>query len=89
MSDVETFISALAICLEKKMRRVLNFAFSTVLLLSMAAPGLAQVEEPEPEPKSYVMSYFIVGAGIGLGLVAVCRASSRRKEVRKPEEKSE
>lgn len=67
------------------MRRLFAHLSCGLVWLAMVAPCFAQVKPEEEEPKSYVMAYFIVGAGIGLGLVAVCRSSTRRKEVRKPE----
>lgn len=68
------------------MRHAYTFLTSTFISLVAAMPALAQAAAEESEaPKSYVMSYFAVGLGIALGLVAVCRGSSRRKEVRKPE----
>ena len=67
------------------MRFATRFVYSTLLCLSiMAVPGFAQ-EAEEEAGKGYVMSYFLVGGGIGFGLVAVCRASKRRKEVRRPD----
>ncbi len=67
------------------MRRLLAHLNCGLVWLAMVAPCLAQAEAEEEAGKSYVMSYFIVGAGIGLGLVAICRSSTRRKEVRKPD----
>lgn len=58
---------------------------SALICLISSAPVLAQVGAEEEAPKSYVMPYFIVGLGITLGLVAVCRPSSRAKTVRRPE----
>ena len=42
-------------------------------------------QEDEEAVKSYVAPYFIVGLGIALGLVAICKSAGRRKEVRRPE----
>ena len=69
------------------MRAVARFLYTTLLCFSLlAAPCVAQESSEEEEAgKSYVMSYFLVGGGIGLGLVAVCVASKRRKDVRKPD----
>lgn len=41
--------------------------------------------EEEEAGKSYVQSYFIVGLGITLGLVAICKSAGRRKKVRPKE----
>ena len=67
------------------MRNASKLAATFFIMLCTAMPAAAQVESEEEAPKSYVMSYFAVGLGIGLGLVAVCRSSKRRKDVRKPE----
>jgi len=65
------------------MRRVLQ---SLLIATALAVPAFAQADSDKEEPvKSYVMPYFIVGAGIALGLVAVCRASNRSKVVRAPD----
>jgi len=50
-----------------------------------AAPSFAQVMGSEAVEKSYVSSYFIVGLGVALGIVAICSGSKRRAEVRRPE----
>lgn len=67
------------------MRRIRSKTFSILFLLVAAAPCLAQATATEGTAKSYVTSYFIVGLGVALGLVAVCRGSKRRAEVRKPD----
>ena len=67
------------------MRRTRSKALSILFLLFVAAPSLAQAPATEGTEKSYVTSYFIVGLGVALGLVAVCRGSKRRAEVRKPD----
>jgi|GEM_PF-4748951 len=66
------------------MRHYLTLIAAHLICLFSALPAWAQKPEEEPE-KGYVMSYFIVGLGIALGLVAVCRPSKRSKNVRKPE----
>lgn len=66
------------------MRNAYTFLTSTFICLFSSMPAFAQAAAEEEPEKSYVMSYFAVGLGIALGLVAVCRNSSRRKEVRKP-----
>ena len=63
--------------------RLLLISFGVWLVT--VAPCLAQATGEEPEVKSYVTSYFLVGLGIALGLVAICRPSKRRKEVKRPE----
>lgn len=67
-----------------KIGQRLTLLNSCLICLLSAAPVLAQTAEEEA-PKSYVMPYFIVGLGIALGLVAVCRPSKRAKNVRRPE----
>lgn len=64
------------------MRHVIQ---SLLFALVFAAPCLAQAEPEPEEPKSYVMPYFVVGGGIALGLVAICRPGKRSKTVRAPE----
>lgn len=66
------------------MRHYLTLLSAHLICLFAALPAWAQEAEEEPE-KGYVMSYFIVGLGIALGLVAVCRPAKRAKRVRKPE----
>ena len=66
------------------MRHYLTLIAANLICLYSALPAWAQEAEEEPE-KGYVMSYFIVGLGITLGLVAVCRPANRAKNVRKPE----
>lgn len=68
-------------------RRITHLGIGWMLLLATAAPTLAQVQAEEPPEKSWVLSYFLVGLGVTLGLVSVCRMSKRQKEVRKPESK--
>lgn len=74
---------------EKSMRQ--KFSHTATLVCSFlicvcsACPALAQAADEKDVPKSYVMPYFIVGLGITLGLVAVCRPSKRAKNVRRPE----
>lgn len=68
------------------MLRSLNrIVFSLSLTLWSASLCLAQAGGEEEGPKSYVASYFIVGLGITLGLLAICKSAGRRKEVKKPE----
>ena len=67
------------------MKRLVYSVHAILLSLAFAFPCWAQEAAEEEEAKSYVMSYFIVGLGVTLGLVAVCRASKRRKDVRKVE----
>lgn len=68
------------------MQPLKRFLTTLTITFGPAVLCFAQAAAEEEElPKSYVASYFIVGLGIALGLVAVCRASGRRKEVRKPE----
>ena len=60
---------------------LLVFTLSGVSLgQSTAATG-----EEEEAAKSYVQSYFIVGLGITLGIVAICKSAGRRKKVKAPE----
>ncbi len=66
------------------MKRLYHTFLSTIVWLGPTAMCFAQQAEEEVE-KSYVASYFIVGLGLTLGLVAVCTGAGRRKEVRKPE----
>ena len=57
-----------------------------ILMLPMtAAPSFAQGMGSEAVEKSYVLSYFIVGLGVALGIVAICSGSKRSAEVRRPE----
>ena len=68
------------------MKRLYHTILSTIICLGPAAMTFAQEAAAEEEVgKSYVASYFIVGLGLTLGLVAVCTSAGRRKEVRKPE----
>lgn len=67
------------------MRRITHLVTGWMFLLMAVAPALAQVEPEAPPEKSWVLSYFLVGLGVTLGLVSVCRMSKRQKEVRKPE----
>lgn len=68
------------------MRHYLTLITANLICFYSALPAWAQDSATEEEPeKGYVMSYFIVGLGITLGLVAVCRPSKRSKVVRKPE----
>jgi len=66
------------------MQRLYHTFLSTMIWLGPVAMCFAQQAEEEVE-KSYVASYFIVGLGLTLGLVAVCKSAGRRKEVRRPE----
>jgi hypothetical protein len=55
------------------------------MCLCLSLPCAAQVTgDDEPQEKNYVLSYFVVGLGIALGVVAICRPSKRRKEVGQP-----
>lgn len=67
------------------MQSLYRTLFSVFLMLGPVGMCLAQAATDEPEPKSYVASYFVVGLGITLGLVAICKGAGRRKEVRRPE----
>ena len=67
------------------MRNFLTILAANSITLATSVPAWAQITAEEPPPKSYVMPYFIVGLGIVLGLVAVCRTSKRDKNVRRPE----
>lgn len=67
------------------MKRLYHTILSTIIWLGPVAMTFAQEAAEEEAGKSYVASYFIVGLGLTLGLVAVCTSAGRRKEVRKPE----
>lgn len=67
------------------MRHRFTLITTRLICLASCVPAWAQATAEEEAPKSYVMSYFIVGLGITLGLVAVCRQSKRSKVVRRPE----
>ncbi len=68
------------------MRMVFIHLTSILLCLITTVPCLAQAAAEEgSDGKSYVSSYFVVGLGIALGLVAICRPGKRNKEVRRPE----
>ena len=66
------------------MRNAFTLLNSILICLISSMPAFAQASG-DGGPKSYVLPYFVVGLGITLGLVAVCRPSGRRKEVQKPE----
>lgn len=66
----------------KSLNRIL---LSLSLALVSASLCMAQAGNEEEVAKSYVGSYFIVGLGITLGLLAICKGSGRRKEVKRPE----
>ena len=53
------------------MRHAFTVINSSLICLLSSVPCLAQVTAPEEPEKSYVLSYFIVGLGITLGLVAI------------------
>lgn len=64
-------------------------AVGLLLALTFAGTSIAQSESGEEEAeagKSYVQSYFIVGLGVTLGLVAICKSAGRRKKIKAPEE---
>jgi hypothetical protein len=67
------------------MRHAFTLINSSLICLLSSVPCLAQATGPEEPEKSYVLPYFVVGLGITLGLVAICRPSKRRKEVRPSE----
>ena len=67
------------------MRNRVTLITSALICLWASMPALAQIKPEEKPEKSYVLSYFIVGLGIALGLVAVCRPSKRSKNVRRSE----
>ena len=58
-----------------------------VLGLATANPALAKKRKKAPEQPttkaSWVLSYAIVGLGVGLGLAGVCRPGRRSKEVKR------
>ncbi|MEN6407635.1 MAG: hypothetical protein ABFC77_14340 [Thermoguttaceae bacterium] len=77
----------------QKLRRAAGPAISTLIGWStVAAVALAQGPQPKQsapaDGNSYVLSYFLVLLGIGLGLVVVCRPG-RRRDRAKPEQYDE
>ena len=70
--------------------KLVRIAISGLICLALANGAWGQskggAEEEEEPGKSYVTSYFIVGLGITLGLVAILKSSGRRKKIRAPEE---
>ena len=68
------------------MRRSWSCCLSLLFCLLAAVPCLAQLAPGEvPPEKDYVMCYLLVGFSVALGLMAICRPSKRRKEVRSPD----
>lgn len=67
------------------MRNAFTLLTSMLICQFSSLPAFAQASGNEETAKSYVLSYFVVGLGITLGLVAVCRPSGRRKDVKKPD----
>ena len=67
-----------------KLRFVIQ-SFALALALSLSQTAACFGQEEEEAAKSYVGSYFIVGLGVTLGLLAICKSAGRRKEVKKPE----
>ncbi len=55
------------------------------LWMTLGPVAMCFAQEEAAGGKSYVGSYFIVGLGITLGLLAICKSAGRRKEVKRPE----
>jgi len=49
-----------------------------ILLMKPAAQSGAPAGVQDPSGGSYVLSYFLVLVGVGVGMLAVCRPSGRR-----------
>lgn len=72
--------------------RNLLLAWAAACWLALApVPATAKVDDPfnpaaaaAPEPKEYVVQYFLVVALVGLGLMVVCRPTRRAEKI--PEE---
>jgi hypothetical protein len=51
----------------------------------MTLPCFAQLPgDEEPQVKNYVICYFVVGLGIALGVIVVCRPSKRTADIKRP-----
>jgi hypothetical protein len=54
--------------------------FAVAPTAAWAAKGKAKQEEPVAA-KDYIMSYFVVGALMGIGLMTLCRPGKREEKV--------